>query len=236
MLISILSVNFYTGATNGYISQTVENNPTVSIEFIIAPTYDYIGDFSDGYAVAKKNENGREAWGLIGESGSETFPLAYDEIELQEGGYAAVCKNGKWGLITTDGKETVPLLYERVGIHWEENVAITSSGNWPDQTQGLIDLETGRFVIPMGVYCNIGNISDGRAVVCKMGDNYDAQCGLADIKTGQEITPLAYSVIGQFSEGLALAGDDQYNSRRCDRRFLVLRMGTVHGQLGPGRL
>lgn len=88
--------------------------------------------------------------------------------------------------------------------------ALTRSGKWPNQTQGLIDLKTGCFIMPMGIYCNIDYVGDGRAVVYRFNDDFSINCGLFNIKTGYEIAPLDYTSIGSFSEGLALASKGQF--------------------------
>lgn len=80
---------------------------------IIAPSYEYLSSFNDGFAQAIKNGQ----CVMVDLSGSECkqcgnkiirVPKEYDVVRDFKDGLACVQKNGKWGVIDTDCKEIFP--------------------------------------------------------------------------------------------------------------------------------
>lgn len=89
---------------------------------IIAPKYDYVKDFSQGFAQVNIGgsyyvtewgytyfKGGK--WGFIDSTGKEITPIKYDDISDFSGGRALVGISEKFGYIDTTGKEVVPVIY-----------------------------------------------------------------------------------------------------------------------------
>ena len=81
--------------------------------------------------------------------------------------------------------------------------------NWPSEAGlwgrqfALIDVHTGRQIIPFGRYDNIWQAFDGMAAVV-----IDDFMGLIDIETGEELLPSIYQQIGYASNGMVQARID----------------------------
>lgn len=76
---------------------------------ICSPQYEYIGDFLDGYAFAKK----KDKWGLIDNNGTDVIPFQYDDCGgVISNGLIAIKKQEKWGYINIQGKIILPFKYD----------------------------------------------------------------------------------------------------------------------------
>jgi hypothetical protein len=162
---------------------------------ILKATYDYIGDFENGYAEIKKNEN----YGLINSQGVITIEPVYNMIHPIKG-YdlydisvvkAGVYSNSrKHGLITPGGKILLePIHYNQVDFDpiYHVSKIVNNHG------EGLINA-AGRIVIPVA-YSDIKLMGNRVQVQSRAG------FGLFDLE-GNMLIPLEYTRLIKFNEGL----------------------------------
>ncbi|MHA7965364.1 WG repeat-containing protein [Paenibacillus sp. CAU 1782] len=128
-------------------------------------------------------------FGYVNEAGKEVVPLQYDFAEEFDRGYARVSKGGtgagnyyhggKFGFIDTTGKEIVPLKYDHVG------------GDLYDSFRGFTE--------------GLAPVSNGGT-----GNAFDYSGGLwGYVNTqGVEVTPLKYTYVWPFSEGMGRVEKD----------------------------
>lgn len=145
---------------------------------IITPKYDYVKDFSQGFARVN-----------IGGS-----------YHVTEGGYTYF-KGGKWGVIDRTGKEITPIKYDKIHDFSEGCARVNIGGNFEVKKYldgenyknytyftggkwGLID-PTGKEITPIK-YDNISDFSEGRALV-----GISEKFGYIDT-TGEEVVPVIY--------------------------------------------
>jgi hypothetical protein len=91
--------------------------------------YDFIGDFSEGYAKVKLNGK----WGLIDGEGNEIVPPEYVQVgEFHEGLVAVKLKaeNQNWGFIDKTGKVVVPPKYDDVSDFYQGYALVYLDGYW----------------------------------------------------------------------------------------------------------
>lgn len=90
--------------------------------------YEYICNFSNGYARAKRNKK----WGYIDKTGKEVIPCIFELVDDFNDGIAFVKQGGKWGIIDCDGKQIVPFKYDHVqscGFN-DGLAAVQFNGKW----------------------------------------------------------------------------------------------------------
>lgn len=78
---------------------------------VIAPQFDALNDFSEGYAGAMVNDQ----WSLINRQGEWAVKPSFDSLESMEGGLIAAGHGGKHGFIDATGTWIVPAQYDSVG-------------------------------------------------------------------------------------------------------------------------
>jgi len=173
---------------------------------IVAPIFDTVRSFSNGYAVVGMGQvwNDEEwrwergLYGLIDKDGNLVLPIIYDRIgdiidtvAVDDCVFVIVRYNGKSGLLTVRGDEILPIIYTRVSIH--NNLAVVSYGEGHRRTAGLFNISTGEFVIPKGTYVAIGTFIyddafgpwNGIAEV-----NYNDRWGLVDTEGNYVLEPI----------------------------------------------
>lgn|GEM_PF-6579158 len=177
-----------------------------SYSWIVPPIYDGLEVFQNGFARMKYDG----VYGIVNVTTGEVAALPkFDSIGWfgvnQE--FANARLQGRWGAIDAMGREIVPFEHERFDIYImqgpeDANMATILVGD----SVSLIDLDTGREVVPHGVYSSIFSIRDGIAIATihdDAGDPRATRQGLIDVATGEEIVPLIYTQVRHFSDGLA---------------------------------
>lgn len=187
---------------------------------VIVPfQYDYMGDFSDGLAVVRKDEK----YGFVDKTGKEVIPVKYSYAESFDKGIALVAEydewgDYKWGCIDKNGKNVsykndslsikhkedsnkcgfvdfngnlvIPYEYDEACNFIEDLAAVKKDDKW-----GFIDKKGN--VIVRFIYDEVDSFSEGLAAVKK-----DDKWGYID-KTGKVVIPIKYDYLYNFSEGLA---------------------------------
>lgn len=175
---------------------------------IVVPKYSYAGYFIEG--LASVGLDGR--YGYIDKTGKEVVPLKYEYYFGYWGSgfskeYAQVKLNGKYGLIDKSGREITPIKYEDVGWYQWSRTSIFSDGLAAvklNNKWGLVDT-TGREVIPTNydeIYNFLHSADDAfpkGLIGVRINDSY----GYVDAATGKELTPLKYSSVSPFVNGIA---------------------------------
>lgn len=177
---------------------------------IIPYKYDDATDFSGGIAAVKMGEK----WGLIDMDGQEVAFCKYDGIWFipGAGGLPVAYMDGKLALVDQTGTEIVlSTYYELLGEVWKDGllgVALENSGVAlpKEHTYGVID-STGKVIIEPKYDMPYDEYGDADILVAKTRGNFlwvslDGKQGLFD-REGDEVVPLKYDYIGNFSEGLA---------------------------------
>ncbi|MFZ2783848.1 MAG: WG repeat-containing protein [Sediminibacterium sp.] len=193
--------------------------------------YDNVSDFLNGFAsvnIGARQDSAADIsvsgkWGFINTAGIEITPLKYDNVTDFANGFAGVnigakwdddeeeLAGGKWGVINTMGKELTPLKYDNISDFFVHGFAVVYVG----KKRGLInaagkELTSIRYdhIEPKG--------TDKKIAVVNIGGKYDedfgnlaynpyvgGKQGFINCKTGEEIVPVQYAVVADFSEGLA---------------------------------
>lgn len=168
--------------------------------------YDSIGPFSEGLAVVKLGAY----FGIVDNTGKEVVEpiLAYSKIEPFSGGRAAVLVLDKWGYIDNEGKEIISPKYDNA-LSFSEGLAAVnhgadgngSGGNW-----GFINM-SGDEVIPINYtgrsYYGESFVDGTVAVVGSVDANGNKKKIVLDANGNQVASLEQYSMIGEFSDGLA---------------------------------
>jgi len=117
--------------------------------------------------------------------------------------------DGNIGVINAEGEVVLPFEYAHVQIQADYGVAIVTSGD--RRYAGIVELSTGREIVPFGLYHSImfsrGGIAQtqrryGSGVILRSTN------GFINIVTGEEVVPLIYDRVNAFSEGLAAVQAD----------------------------
>lgn len=173
---------------------------------LIAPKYDFIGEFEDGYADVGWYEENYEWRAAIINTDGELVTPEYREIDHFSEGLAAVQDgNGKAGFIDREGNEVIPCQYGEVGWFSEGLADVCLGDPYRGDKYGYINKE-GELVIPCR-YTLAGAFINGLAAVQQGGDIYGGgKWGFIDT-TGKEVIPCEYDEVGSFDEnGLAWVG------------------------------
>ena len=91
-------------------------------QFVIAPQFFKVQDFSDGLAAVQKNQDGQ--WGFIDKSGTVVIEPAFESVEPFSEGLAGVEKNDRWGFINRKGEVVVQPQYSSVTKFSEGRAAV----------------------------------------------------------------------------------------------------------------
>lgn len=92
---------------------------------VIKLKYDWVYDFSEGFAVVEKDSK----CGLIDKSGTEVTELIYDDIGEFSEGLAVVRKNNSSGYIDKTGKEVIKLKYV-TAYDFSDGLALVKKGKF----------------------------------------------------------------------------------------------------------
>ncbi|MBC7553099.1 MAG: WG repeat-containing protein, partial [Taibaiella sp.] len=162
-------------------------------KLVIPCTYDFIGFFNEGLAVAQIGEK----YGYIDKEGKQIVPFIYDSAEEFTDGLAIVEKKSGMGMINKAGELVIPCKYQALspfinGVAWAEL----------NNKEIFID-KTGKIVAePAPVLFH-----DGLAVDVNEEDD---MFGFID-KDKNVVIPYTYDFAEDFSEGLALVSLDDLN-------------------------
>ncbi|MCL2752850.1 MAG: WG repeat-containing protein [Defluviitaleaceae bacterium] len=173
--------------------------------WILPPIYSFISQFGDG--MVRVDYGGRQ--GIICVlTGELVMPLLYDIVGDYNGyqQYMPARLNGRWGVINVEGEVVVPFDYVLVRVWYDYGVAMVRCDNWT--YSGIVELYTGRVIVPFGLYHSIVfNDNSLARVTVGIGTSPSRREGFIDITTGEEVVPLIYRSVGNFYEGLATARD-----------------------------
>lgn len=120
--------------------------------------YDYIDQFSDGFAAVKQDG----LWGFIDTDGNVVVPLKYQEVFPYQDGLAVVRLGRLYGYVNSLGEEVIKPQYD-LAESFSEGYGIVSDG----EKMGAINPQ-GDVVIPLE-YDTMGSFTEGAAVVAKNG-------------------------------------------------------------------
>lgn len=207
----------------------------------IEPRFDWVEPFSENMALVGKDNK----VAFVNKAGTLITDFIYDDGYTFKNGYAVIEKNGLTGAVNRLGEEVIPVKYEDVG---EFHDGLFYAQN-TDLKYGYLN-ELGEIAIPF-VLDNATNFSDGYAVVEKDGAQgvinrkgelivdfiydwiepfhedrrpsrvrIDHRFGLID-HHGLLIADTIYHQIGDYSNGLALAGNGQHYG------YLNLKADTI---------
>jgi hypothetical protein len=114
--------------------------------YVIAPQFDYAGDFSEGLAVVGLGKYPATKWGYINLQGQIVIPAQFDGAHDFSEGMAAVSLAGKFGYIDQSGKLTVSPQFDEAQKFngGRARVRIIKSG------YGYINKQ-GEFVVPLAL-------------------------------------------------------------------------------------
>lgn len=213
-------------SSNGVIYEIGINHPQYGFinmngELITDIKYDDAADFCEGYAAVEF----KGLWGFINASGTEIVEPKYSDVHDFSEGLAAVKIKGKWGFIDSTGTMVIKNDFNKVGTFSDGKVWFRVNGKY-----GYLDKDGNKIINPQ--YTKAENFRNGQAIV-KMKNSvgvindssewvvkpaYDkitqddetgfykvnkhGQIGLFDAN-GKKLTPVKYTKIGDFSEGLA---------------------------------
>ena len=109
---------------------------TIKVRVLVEPSWDFdhVGHFSDGLAVASKDN--KQAF--INKTGKIIIPLEHDGfiyfndglMRVSKDGLMLARKNGLWGFIDTKGNIIVPFEYDRAINFSEGLAAVQQNGLW----------------------------------------------------------------------------------------------------------
>lgn len=170
--------------------------------------YEYIGYFSEGFALVKKDGK----YGFIDKTGKLVIPAIYEKVQPFSEGLAAVgigvtlediyknkdIENKDIEDEDIENKDIKDRLRKSIIDHFNhfKTLPITVKIVW-----GFID-KTGKLVIP-AIYDDVQPFSEGLAAVEKNG-----KCGFID-KNGEEIVPPVYDWVSDFNNGFAIIEKDR---------------------------
>jgi len=154
--------------------------------YLVAPYYDDIDSFSDGYAVVTKNDLS----GFVDENGKVIVEPTYSWIDNFENGLAIVQLDGQYGYIRTNGTIAIPLKFEDATEFSELGYAAVQVGG----KIGLVD-KTGRYTV-RPVYDDMEPIDLETVLV------YDAELDKYGIvkTSGEVIAKPIYDELGYFGD------------------------------------
>lgn len=188
-------------------------------EVAIPFTYSWANNFSEGLA----SVNLEGLFGAIDKSGNTVIPFEYGMLGDFKESFAPAMRisedansmGDNYGLIDKNNKAVIPFVYEAVGTFSEGLVAVKKNEKW-----GYVD-KNNKEIIPINLdYAQVGDFSDGLAVVFGYADEYrdSLKYGFID-KTGKLVIPIQYELPTWGSEdgtlifknGLAFITDAEGN-------------------------
>ena len=174
----------------------------------------------DGYCIVKKYDRySREYYGIIDTKGNIVLPFDYAGLDYPNSGVVRAAKYGKgldsntksFGLIDINGNEICEFKYSYISS-FKNGIAAFRARYYRDRG-GYIDMQGNELVTDCVYYPDNNTLGEYGVYVAtfQMDENNDRV--LYD-KNGVCLTSRAYSYIGPFSEGLAVAcigiGDDKH--------------------------
>jgi hypothetical protein len=156
-------------------------------QFRIAPTFEEVLPFSEGFAAVRSGDK----WGFIDTSGHLVIQPQFKAAYYFRQGVAEVELDSGYLLIDTAGK------IHAKGFQFADTITEGRVPVYRGEKSGYLDLE-GKIVIPF-VYDGVSRFSDGLAAVRK-GEKW----GYVD-RNGRVVIPLQFDRAGEFSSGLAPA-------------------------------
>ena len=169
-------------------------------EVVVEPIYEYIGDFSEGYATVRQGKK----LGYIDENGTLLTMIEFENAYSFSEGLAAVKVDGLYGFIDTTGQFVIEPQY-KAAVSFSDGLAYV----WKEEK------EYWEFITPDGAmafevhYGNCGSFHDGLAKVRLTHSSDYYTYGYMD-KTGQVvISPITDGrtkdlPVADFSEGFAI--------------------------------
>lgn len=135
---------------------------------IIAPRFDWIDSFYNGYAAAAQGDK----WGLIDRTGQVKIPFIYKSLQQGENGKFIVTNDkGRSGLVDVNGKELLPLTYEGMTYLFDDLYAVHNRANW-----GVISEKAGE-VLPCKFDAVIA-AGDNNGIAVSYVSNYSLNTGI----------------------------------------------------------
>lgn len=161
-------------------------------QVVVPFEYDYISDFSGGFAKVEKNKK----FGLVDINGKLIIPVMYESIyHCENSGWPKPVKiNGKAGAINRQNKLVIPATYRFIDCFYN-GLAIVADAK--EETYGMMD-STGKMVIPFGIYQDLSAEFNNGLALAKKNDRW----GYIN-KAGKEVIPFVYEDAFPFSNGRA---------------------------------
>ena len=174
---------------------------------VVPFVYYDIGYFTEGIAVARKEEEGK--FGCIDETGKEIVPFEYDLIYPFSNGLAAVRNNidgeDLYGYVDKQGKLALPFLYGYATAFDDNGFAVVRK---KDEDEKILINKQGEEISGFR-YTDIMPLGKGFYWVTNDSQNGPSKYFLVD-KNGAKIPDFDYNPYygGSFSEGLAAVKKD----------------------------
>ena len=108
-------------------------------KIVIAPVFEYAGDFSGGMAVAGKEDS----LGLIDRNGHWIVAPKYSSVSIEQNGLVRVGLDDQFGFLNRLGDEVLPVTYDAIGKFSSGLAIVVQDGRY-----GYVD-GTGRIIIPL---------------------------------------------------------------------------------------
>lgn len=148
-------------------------------QVLLEPVYEEISPVRNDRVAVARNVDGEVRWGVMGVDGSEVLPLAYEEIQLGEGGEMLVREGGLWGYMDAAGRYFIPPRFDDAQPFKGDYAVVKMRGQgtflseleegslWEGLLYGLVD-RSGREVVPCAFYM-IYFASDGWRILNRGG-------------------------------------------------------------------
>lgn len=162
-------------------------------KWVIAPIYDYVLPFTEGVAVAEKDN----LFGLIDHRGKEIIPPRYGSIGLFEEGRATFVDKEGMGVLNTKGKVMTKKFYSYVGNYSDGLAVVLETKDDGKQYYGYINRKGDEVIIP--TYETAEDFINGKALV-KTGDHAYALIN----KKGQVLTVIDKPFVYGYQEGMMI--------------------------------
>jgi len=168
-------------------------------EFVIAPQFDYAGNFSDDIACVKKGKK----WGYIDAQGTPVIDLKYEAVQNNfTDGLAWVKLKGKYGYVNNKGAQIVPLQYANA-YPFSDGCAAVVVKEKSKFLFGYINTAGNEMVEPVYEHC-IDRFTHGRSAIKK-----DGKWAIINTK-GEQITGFEYLsvIVSPKNKGYIMATKD----------------------------
>lgn len=169
--------------------------------------YDYLGDFSCGFARVKKGAK----YGFIDKAGNEIVPCTYDNVGDFHNNMAWVNHDWKYGYIDNMGELIIPCKYKRAQDFSEGLAWVNDNGPWR-----CID-NNGKVVFTLDIMSEYrSNFTDGLSVITPP----EGESSIVNTK-GEVLKLSGHSWLGSgFSDGMIMCADTDEKSG--DTKYVYL--------------